>query len=151
MRIVVGSDEAGFELKEHIKAHLKQSGIDVIDVGCYSVDPVLYPDIAETACEKICDGSCERGVLVCGTGIGMAITANKIPGIRATVGHDAYSVERSVLSNNCQVITFGARIVSHVYAERMLDEWLGLTFVDGNSTPKIRRIADVEKRHAEER
>lgn len=150
MKIAIGSDEAGFSLKEQLKGYLTSKGQEIIDVGCYSTDPVLYPDIAEAACEKIVSGEAERAVLVCGTGIGMAITANKIPGIRAAVGHDAYSVERSVCSNDCQVITFGARIVSYVYVTRMLDEWLGLEFVGGGSAPKVREIAEVESRHAGE-
>ncbi|KUH59160.1 ribose-5-phosphate isomerase [Tractidigestivibacter scatoligenes] len=150
MKIAIGSDEAGFSLKEQLKGYLTSKGQEIIDVGCYSTDPVLYPDIAEAACEKIVSGEAERAVLVCGTGIGMAITANKIPGIRAAVGHDAYSVERSVCSNDCQVITFGARIVSYVYVTRMLDEWLGLEFAGGGSAPKVREIAEVESRHAGE-
>lgn len=150
MKIAIGSDEAGFELKEKIAAYLRDKNHEIVDVGCYSANPVLYPDVAEAGCEKILDGTCERGILVCGTGIGMAITANKMPGIRATVGHDIYSVERSVLSNNCQVITFGARIVSYVYVTRMLDMWLGLEFVNGSSTPKVEEIMAVERRHRTE-
>lgn len=150
MRIAVGSDEAGFGLKEQVREYLSSKGQEVIDVGCYSTDPVLYPDVAEAACERVLAGEADRAVLVCGTGIGMAITANKIPGIRAAVGHDAYSVERSVCSNDCQVITFGARIVSFVYVSRMLDEWLGLTFSGGGSAPKVREIGEVERRHARE-
>lgn len=148
MKVVVGSDEAGFRLKEQIADYLAEKGIDVVDVGCYSEDPVLYPEIAEKACKKIVDGDCERGVLVCGTGIGMAITANKIPGIRASVGHDVYSVERCVMSNNCQVVTFGARIVSYQYVTRLLDKWLSCSFVDGPSTPKVAKIEEVAQRNA---
>lgn len=149
MKLVIGSDEAGYELKERIKKYLHdEKDIDIVDVGCHSTDPVLYPDIAEAACEKVIDGTCDRGILICGTGIGMAMTANKMPGIRAAVGHDAYSVERMVLSNNAQFITFGARIVSYVYVTRMLDIWLPLHFIDGGSTPKVEEIKAVEKRHA---
>lgn len=151
MNIVVGSDEAGFGLKEQIRAYLEEKGHILLDVGCHSTEPVLYPLIAESACEKIIEGTCERGVLVCGTGIGMAITANKMPGIRATVAHDVYSVERCVLSNNCQVVTFGARVVAFEYVTRLLDKWLDSAFVDGRSTPKVAEIDAVEKRHAMER
>lgn len=148
MKLVIGSDEASFDLKEQVKGFVEQLGHEVVDIGCLSKNPVLYPDIAETACDEILSGICDRGILVCGTGIGMALTANKIPGVRAAVGHDAYSVERSVLSNNCQVITFGARIVSYVYVTRMLEVWLNLTFVDSSSTVKINEIAKVEERSA---
>lgn len=146
MNIAVGSDEAGFALKEQVKTFLEGRGHVVVDVGCYSEEPVLYPDIAERACLKISEGSCERGVLCCGTGIGMAITANKVVGIRAAVGHDVYSVERSVLSNNCQVVTFGSRVVSYQYVTRLLDRWLGCSFVDGPSTQKVKGIMRVEQR-----
>jgi ribose 5-phosphate isomerase B len=147
MKVAIGSDEAGYALKCQLAEHLRSADVDVEDVGCYSTDPVLYPDMAEKVCEKITSGKADRGVLVCGTGIGMAITANKIPGIRAAVGHDSYSVERMVLSNNAQVITFGARIVSYVYASRMLDEWLSLEFVDGPSTSKVAEISKVGERN----
>lgn len=145
MKIVVGSDEAGFGLKNQIKAFLEEKGHEVIDTGCYSEDPVLYPRMAEAACKKILDGTCERGILVCGTGIGMAITANKMPGIRAAVGHDLFSVERSILSNDAQVICFGARIVAFQYVSRLIDRWLELSYVDGPSTPKIEEIGAVEQ------
>lgn len=150
MKIAIGSDEAGFELKNQVKGYLEGKGCKVVDVGCHSNDPVLYPDVAKSLCKKIIDGTCERGVLVCGTGIGMAMTANKMPGIRAAVGHDAYSVERMVLSNNAQVITFGARVVSYVYVTRMLDIWLSLEFKDGSSTPKVDEMCAIERRHAQD-
>jgi ribose 5-phosphate isomerase B len=145
MRIVIGSDEAGFELKGKVKQYLESKGNKLVDVGCHSTDPVLYPDIADEACKRIVDGTCERGVLICGTGIGMAITANKVPGIRAAVGHDIYSVERCVMSNNCQVVTFGARIVAYEYVTQLLDKWLECEFVDGHSTPKVEEINKIEQ------
>lgn len=148
MKIAMGSDEAGFGLKNQIKQYLEEKGHEVVDTGCYSEDPVLYPDMAEAACLKVVDGTCERAILVCGTGIGMAITANKIPGIRAAVGHDVYSVERSVLSNNCQVLTFGARIVSYQYVTRLVDRWLECEFKDGPSTPKVQEITNIENKYA---
>lgn len=99
-------------------------------------------------CKKIVDGTGERGILVCGTGIGMAITANKIPGIRAAVGHDLYSVERLVKSNNCQVLCMGARVIAPEYAKRLVDNWMRCEFVDGRSTPKIQRIMDIEQKYS---
>ena len=128
MKIAIGSDEAGFELKNQVKGYLEGKGCKVVDVGCHSNDPVLYPDVAESLCKKIIDGTCERGVLVCGTGIGMAMTANKMPGIRA----------------------FGARVVSYVYVTRMLDIWLSLEFKDGSSTPKVDEMCAIERRHAQD-
>lgn len=148
MKIVLGSDEAGFDLKNQIKEYLEAKGYEVVDTGCHSAEPVLYPLMAEVACEKIVDGECERGILVCGTGIGMAMTANKIPGIRAAVGHDIFSVERAVLSNNAQVICFGARIVAFQYVTRLVDRFLELSYIDGPPTPKIECMTEIENKHA---
>lgn len=148
MKIVLGGDEAGFDLKNQIKEYLEAKGYEVVDTGCHSAEPVLYPLMTEAACEKIVDGECERGILVCGTGIGMAMTANKIPGIRAAVGHDIFSVERAVLSNNAQVICFGARIVAFQYVTRLVDRFLELSYIDGPSTPKIECMTEIENKHA---
>jgi len=147
MKIVVGSDEAAYQLKEYLKNDLIEKGHEIIDVGVYNEAPSLYPDTAEKLCEKITDGSCERGLLLCGTGIGMAITANKIPGIRAAVAHDIFSLERMVLSNNCQVLCMGARIIAPQSAKLLVDHWLELSFKDGPSSPKVARIMEIEKIH----
>ena len=148
MKIAMGSDEAGFDLKNQIKEYIEAKGHEVVDTGCYSKNPVLYPEMAEAACKKIVDGECERGILVCGTGIGMAMTANKMPGIRAAVGHDIFSVERAVLSNNAQVICFGARIVAFQYVTRLVDKFLELSYIDGPSTPKIECMMNIENKYA---
>lgn len=151
MKIVVGCDEAAYQLKELVRTHLEELGHGVVDVGVYNEDPSLYPDTAERLCARISSGECERGVLMCGTGIGMAITANKIPGIRAAVGHDLFSVERSRKSNNCQVLCLGARIVAPQYALMMLDHWLECDFAGGGSTAKVEAISRVEHDHMSER
>lgn len=151
MKIVVGCDEAAYQLKELVRTHLEKLGHEVVDVGVYNEDPSLYPDTAERLCARINSGECERGVLMCGTGIGMAITANKIPGIRAAVGHDLFSVERSRKSNNCQVLCLGARIVAPQYALMMLDHWLECDFAGGGSTAKVEAISRVEHDHMSER
>lgn len=151
MNIVVGCDEAAYQLKELVRTHLEELGHEVTDVGVYNEDPSLYPDTAERLCARIASGECERGVLMCGTGIGMAITANKIPGIRAAVGHDLFSVERSRKSNNCQVLCLGARIVAPQYALMMLDHWLECDFAGGGSTAKVEAISRVEHDHMSER
>lgn len=147
MKIVVGCDEAAYRLKELVAKHLKELGHEVLDVGVYNEDPSLYPDTAEKLCARIADGSSERGVLMCGTGIGMAITANKIPGVRAAVCHDLFSVERSRKSNNCQVMCMGARIVAPQYALMLLDHWLDCDFAGGGSAAKVEEIGAVEARH----
>ena len=147
MKIVVGSDEAAFRLKETVREHLEELGHEVVDVGVYNEDPSLYPDTAERLCARITSGECERGVLMCGTGIGMAITANKIPGIRAAVCHDLFSTERSRKSNNCQVMCMGARIIAPQYALMLLDRWLECEFSGGGSAPKVDRIMEIEQKY----
>lgn len=145
MKISLGCDEAAYDLKIAIKNHLTAKGIEVIDNGAEAGEAVLYPDVAAKTCEKVTDGTCERGILVCGTGIGMAITANKVPGIRAAVCHDPFSTERSIKSNNCQVMCMGARVIAPQLALNLLDTWLACEFVDGPSTEKIERITYHEQ------
>lgn len=147
MKIVIGCDEAAYTLKETLKAYLIKKGHEVTDVGVYDESPSLYPDTAAKLCAKITDKSCERGLLLCGTGIGMAITANKVPGIRAAVAHDIFSLERMVLSNNCQVLCMGARIIAPQSAQLLIDRWLDIAFVDGPSTKKVNRIMEIEAEH----
>ena len=148
MRISLGCDEAAYELKMIIRKHLAAAGHEVIDNGAGAGEVVLYPDIAAKTCERVANGECDRGILVCGTGIGMAMTANKISGIRAAVCHDPFSAERSILSNNANVMCMGARIVAPQLAVYLLDLWMGLTFQDGPSTPKVERIMYYEKEFA---
>lgn len=145
MKLVIGCDEAAFKLKEKVKPFLENKGYEVVDIGVYDEEPSLYPDTAEKLCKEITSGNCEKGILMCGTGIGMAITANKIPGIRAAVGHDLFSVERSIKSNNCQVLCLGARIVAFEYASRLIETWLSCEFAGGPSAAKVQRIMDIEQ------
>lgn len=147
MKIVIGCDEAAFKLKEFLKKDLIEKGHEVTDVGVYNEDPSLYPDTAKKLCEKISDRSCERGLLLCGTGIGMAITANKIPGIRAAVAHDMFSLERMIKSNNCQVLCMGARVIAPQFAQLLVDHWLEIQFADGPSTEKVERIMEIESQY----
>jgi ribose 5-phosphate isomerase B len=144
MKLAIGCDEAAYELKESVKQLVVDLGHEVEDYGVYNLDPVLYPDVAYQVATAVASGKQERGILICGTGIGMAITANKIPGIRAAVCHDAYSTERSVLSNDCQVMTMGARVIGEETAKLMVKTWLSLTFKPGRSTAKINRICEIE-------
>ena len=116
------------------------------DVGVTSaVDNTFYPNIAERVCKAIIDsGYSKIGILICGTGIGMSITANKFPGIFASVCHDSYSAERSKLSNNCNVLCMGARVIGTELAKKITKEWLSLEFVDGSSTPKVKAMRDID-------
>lgn len=143
---VIGCDNAAISLKDTLKRLLEEKGIHVEDVGAFSSgDATAYPLIAQKVCEKITEsGFTKRGVLVCGTGIGMCMTANKFKGIRAAVCHDIFSARRSVLSNNGNVICFGERVVGAELAKAILDEWVELKFQDGSSTPKVKEIENIE-------
>ena len=149
MAIAIGCDEAAFELKELLKGELLRQGYEVEDFGTFGGEPVLYPDIAFAAATSIAEGRNHRGVLLCGTGIGMAISANKVPGVRAAQCHDAYSAERARKSNDAQVLTIGARVVGPELAKSILQVWLASEFEGGRSAPKVERIAAYERERHE--
>lgn len=144
-RIVIGADDAGFDYKHAILADLREDPrvAAVEDVGVFAEDlqAASYPQVAIVAAEKIAAGEADRAVLVCGTGIGMAIAANKVEGVRATVAHDSFSVERSVLSNNCQVLALGQRVIGLQLARRLVREWLGYEF--DASTPSNAKVGVI--------
>lgn len=130
LRLVVGSDDAGFEYKEVLKQLLEADDRveSVMDVGVDADGHTPYPTVAVAASEKVIEGLADRALLICGTGLGVAIAANKVPGIRAFTAHDGYSVERGVLSNNAQVLCMGQRVVGLELAKKLVGEWLGYTF-----------------------
>ncbi|MDR1895089.1 MAG: ribose 5-phosphate isomerase B [Spirochaetales bacterium] len=150
MRIfVIGCDNAAVPMKDVLIRFLEGKGIAVENVGCDSPDdPVNYPTVAERVCERIIASAYQkRGILVCGTGIGMCISANKFKGIRAALCHDNFSAERSILSNNANVLCMGERVIGHELAKKILGEWISLEFKDGPSTPKVQEIIDIENRN----
>ncbi|MDR1389802.1 MAG: ribose 5-phosphate isomerase B [Treponema sp.] len=144
--IVIGCDNAAVPMKDMLIKFLEGRGVTVENVGCDSAeDPVFYPVIAKRACGRIADSGYEkRGILVCGTGIGMCMTANKFKGIRAAVCHDNFSAERSVLSNNGNVLCMGERVIGHELAKKIAGEWITLEFKEGPSSPKVQAIANIE-------
>jgi len=145
--IVIGADHLGMPLKNALRDYLKELGYEVSDIGVNSEDPVNYPDVAVELSGKIRDGQFTRGILVCGTGIGMAIAANKVPGVRAAVIHDAYSAERARASNDAQVATFGALVIGVNTAKKNLDVWLASEFTPGSpSQPKVDLINALDKK-----
>lgn len=146
MQIIIGSDHFGYRLKEHLKIHLEELGHEPVDVGCFSEEAVDYPDVGEALARRVAAGEFERGILVCGTGAGMAIVANKVPGVRAVVCHDPYSAERARASNDAQIAAFGAQIVGPGAAEKLLDIWLGSEFQGGRSTRKVEKIKQMDTR-----
>ncbi|BBY57051.1 D-erythrulose-4-phosphate isomerase 1 [Mycolicibacterium sarraceniae] len=127
LRVVVGSDDAGLEYKDILLRDLQADPrvSTVVDVGVGHDEHTAYPHVAVNAARMIADGRADRALLVCGTGLGVAISANKVPGIRAVTAHDSFSVERAVLSNNAQVLCFGQRVVGIELARRLAAEWLG--------------------------
>jgi ribose 5-phosphate isomerase B len=146
MKILIGSDEAGFSMKTALITLLTQRDYDVRDFGVYDTSPSLYPDTAFAVAQAVKAEPDARGILICGTGIGMSIVANKVPGIRAAVCHDIFSTERSRKSNNAQIMCLGARVIALELAKRLVDIWLNCEFEGGGSIPKMERIADLENR-----
>lgn len=146
-RIVIGSDDAGYEYKEALKADLLSNpDVELVeDVGVDATSHSPYPVVAIAAAEAIRDGRADRALLVCGTGLGVAIAANKVSGIRAVTAHDSYSVERSVLSNNAQVLTFGQRVIGIELARRLAREWLSYEFDESSaSASKVALLTEYE-------
>ena len=149
MKIAIGCDNAAFELKGILKKYMEELGHDVNDLGIPSADDsTFYPEIAERVAKSIKVGECERGMLLCGTGIGMCIAANKVPGAYAALCHDTFSAERSIKSNNAQIITMGARVIGPELAKVITRTWLESKFTPGSSTPKINLITDIEKKYS---
>jgi len=145
MRIGLGCDHNGYELKEKIKAHLAALGLPCADFGCYTPEAVDYPDIAFQAAEEIAAGHLDRAILVCGTGNGMNISANKVPGVRAALCHDPLSAEKARKSNDAQVLTMGAWIIDWAIAQEVLTAWLASEFEGGES---LRKVSKVKAREA---
>lgn len=147
LRVAVGSDDAGYEYKEALKGDLRADDrvAEVIDVGVGTDENTAYPHVAVAAARLVAEGKADRALLVCGTGLGVAISANKVPGIRAVTAHDSFSVERSVLSNNAQVLCFGQRVIGLELARRLAREWLSYEFdPESPSASKVEAIDQYE-------
>ncbi len=144
MAVVIGSDHGGFELKEVLKQFLIEKGIDVLDVGAYDTGSVDYPDIAEKACERVCSGECEWGVLVCGTGIGISMAANKIKGIRCALVSNEYSAEMTKRHNNANMLAFGGRVTGPDLAKNILASYMKAEFEGGRHAKRVDKISALE-------
>lgn len=148
MKIGIGSDHNGFEFKEEIKTSVEEmTDHELIDYGCYSCDAVDYPDVAFDVSRAISEGELDRGILICGTGIGVSIAANKYPGIRAALAHDTYAGERAQLSNNAQIITMGAQIIGAKVGTKVVEAYLNVEWAEG-SKRKVDKITNKEKEFA---
>lgn len=145
MKIVIGCDHAATELKEIVKAHLTQKGYEPIDVGTYTSDSCHYPVYASAACKKILDGECELGILICGTGIGMSMAANKHKGIRAACCSDTFSARLTREHNDANMLCFGARVVGAGLALDLVDAFLGAEYLNnGNHVTRVAMLSDIE-------
>lgn len=146
MRIVVGGDHAGYELKQKVLAHLEEQGHEVVHVGSYTPEMVDFPDIAKKVCEAIVNHTADRGIMVCGTGVGAAIACNKCPGVRASVVHDIYTAHQCVEHDNVQVMAIGGQIVGEVVAKELIDIFLKAEFSVSEEFRK--RVAKLEEMDA---
>ena len=148
-KIAIGADDAAYDFRDAIISFLEEKGIGVID---YSSDKNkfinLYPDVAHAVAMSIKNNEHERGILICGTGIGMSIVANKVPGVRAAQCHDTFSAERARMSNNAQIMTMGARVIGIELGKKIVQAWLDAEYAGGRSAPKVERIDYYEKQHA---
>src|SRR6266700_2095938 len=142
MRIAVGSDHAGFALKENLAAYLRELGHQVLDVGTHSTAPVDYPDYAEAVGNAVLDGRAERAVLVCGSGVGASVAANKLTGIRAGLCHDTYSAHQGVEHDDMNVLVMGSRVIGVKLAEDLVKVFLGAKFT--NEERHVRRLEKVK-------
>ena len=146
-KIVIGSDHFGLPLKNQLRDYLREKGHEVDDIGTNTAEPVDYPDIAEQLASEISMRNYERGILICGTGAGMAIVANKVPNVRAVAVSDPYTAERAKASNDAQVITLGSQIMGVEVAKKLVDIWLGAEFKGGRSAPKVKKMEDIDRKY----
>lgn len=145
MKIIIGADHGGFELKEIIIAHLNNKGIETDDVGCFDTNSVDYPDIAVKACNKLLSGEGDFGILICGTGIGISMSANKIKGIRAALCTDEFCARATRAHNNSNVLCLGGRVVGPELAKSIVDAFLSGSFEGGRHQIRIDKMAEIEK------
>ena len=148
MKIAIGCDHAGFSIKRAVAEHIKQKGYEVVDVGTYSTDSCHYPVYASALCEKILDGECALGILICGTGIGMSIAANKHKGIRAACCSDVFSARLTREHNDANVLCFGERVVGIGTALDLVDAFLDAQYLNnGNHVTRVAMLSDIENKN----
>lgn len=140
--IALGSDHGGYGLKQEVIKHLKERGLEYKDYGCYSEESCDYPVYGRAVAEAVASGECERGIIICGTGIGISITANKVPGIRAALCHDCFSAEATRQHNDANVLAMGARVIGPGLALKIVDIFLDTPFL--NDERHVRRIGMIE-------
>jgi ribose 5-phosphate isomerase B len=147
MKIAIGTDHGGFELKEHVKKFLQDRGFEVTDLGTNSTESVDYPEYALKVAEAVATGQVKRGVLICGTGIGMCITANKVKGVRAALCPDVFSAKMSREHNDANILCLGGRTLKKELALDILETWLNSNFEGGRHQRRIDQISEYEQKH----
>jgi len=147
VKIAVGSDHSGFRLKQEVLSWLSEMGHEALDFGTASADSVDYPDYALSACEAVASGKAGLGILVCGTGLGMAITANKVPGIRAVTCSDTFSARCSREHNDANVLCLGERVIGFGVARDIVETWLASSFAAGRHVRRVDKIAAIERKY----
>lgn len=148
MKIAVGSDHGGFKLKQEVIAYIEAKGYQYEDFGTYSPDSVDYPDVALKVAQEVAKGSFQRGILLCGTGIGIGIVANKVPGIRAALCHDTFSAKATREHNDANILTMGERVIGVGLALDILEAWLTTDFAGGRHQRRVDKIKAIEEEQA---
>jgi ribose 5-phosphate isomerase B len=148
MRIAIGSDHGGYSLKQHLVAYLSAQGYDVLDVGTDSADSVDYPGFAAAVARAVACGECGRGIAICGTGIGVSMSANRVPGIRAALCTNVYMARMAQAHNDAQVLCLGERVLGLGLAEQIVDAFLATTFEGGRHTRRLEKVHALERRGA---
>ncbi len=148
MRVAIGADHRGFELKGVLVAQLRELGHSAVDLGTNSTDPVDYPDYAEAVGRAVCEGQADRGILVCGSGVGVSVAANKVPGIRAALCHDTYSAHQGVEHDDMNVLVLGARVVGDALAAELVRAFLGASFTgEDRHRRRLDKVRALERHH----
>lgn len=144
MKVSIASDHTALLMKEEIKRELEEIGVELTDLGAFSDERVDYPDFAQKVCEQVKQGNVDRGILICGTGIGMSIMANKVKGIRCALAHDTFSAKFTRLHNNSNVLALGQRVIGHGLAREVVKVWLETEYEGGRHERRVVKITDYE-------
>ncbi|HPZ09884.1 MAG TPA: ribose 5-phosphate isomerase B [Candidatus Eremiobacteraeota bacterium] len=151
MKIIIGSDHGGFDLKEILKKFIKELGHEVLDYGTYSKDPVDYPDIAFLVADMVSKDPVSLGIIIDGAGCGSAITANKVPGIRASACYDCFTAWNSRAHNDANILTLGSRVTGEELVKRIVSTWIATEFEGGRHMRRVAKIMDVERKFLQKR
>ncbi|MEG1508941.1 MAG: ribose 5-phosphate isomerase B [Clostridia bacterium] len=147
MKIVIGCDHGGFNLKGSIIEYLKANNYEICDCGTFSTDSVDYPDYGLAVAEKVASGQFPKGIILCGTGIGISICANKVKGVRAALCHDLFTAEACAMHNNANVLAIGGRIVTPVQAVAIVDKWLNTPYEGGRHDKRLQKMKEIEDKY----